>query len=792
MPATECRFGLVAHQDVQRLVLPLKAVRASFTVQGALAEVCFTQVYLQDNNRPLDCSYLFPLPADASVFSCEAFINDRVIRARVEEREAAVRMATEKKQAGHRTVLVESERENLFTLSLSNLQPDDLVEVRLSYIQPLRRLAGRLSLELPLNPGVRYIPGQPLSRANRGHGFEDDTHQVPDASRISPPRIDQFHPDAAFIDISGRVEAKFISPPSLTSPTHAVATRIEGDWMCIALSDKGEVPDQAVVFRWDETPAAAVTPRAWIHERNGEAYALLEIRAPERTRHSDDSPQDFYLLVDCSGSMEGEKWVKAVEALQSCIRELGPRDRAMITFFGSDYDDFAQRPLSPAEVLADHRFAELVDRGTGGGTEMAPALEHVLQHYRRYSSERRANLLLITDAQVGNDHEILNVMKAQPNLPVHAFGIDIALNDSLLQALCRQQGGTFHSLNPNDDVAAVVSNLGATLRQPVLLDLRLTAGWDPATGRIPNLYAGQVHYLSAWGKPGTALRLEAKDSVGTTLTLTFSSQDSPGVGPWLNWCKTRIQSLLAVDPQSREAVELSKEAGIICQLTAFVAWDEAQQVAVATQTLMQPALDSPHLAYFLPLGRRELRAARFTRPISCAPERSSRENKFQDKPELVEVEARLVRLREHLKAEFPMARDLDILIGRLGKLAANPASFAKLISLMDAIETALERLAQLQKHHAALLSELKTEVHRVQTVMDRVMKLIDHAHLSPDGWDELNWCLRDADMTLETLKQRVAQGDEQALRGEIKGMVIRLVNLLRTASDKLAPTPQPR
>jgi Ca-activated chloride channel family protein len=44
---------------------------------------------------------------------------------------------------------------------------------------------------------VRYIPGAPLLRSNSGKGAVDDTDQVPEASRISPPRIDQLHPDAA-------------------------------------------------------------------------------------------------------------------------------------------------------------------------------------------------------------------------------------------------------------------------------------------------------------------------------------------------------------------------------------------------------------------------------------------------------------------------------------------------------------------------------------------------------------------------------------------------------------------
>src|SRR5580704_7736462 len=175
-------FGLVATFKSRRVVLPLKGVECDFTVVGGLAEVCMTQIFRQENEKALDCQYLFPLPGDASVYFCEADINGRVIRAQVRERQEAVRIAEEKKAEGFRTALVESERDNLFTLSLGNVQPGDLVVIRLRYVQPVRSLAETRSIEIPFCPGVRYIPGRMLMRSNKGKGVEDDTDEVPDAS----------------------------------------------------------------------------------------------------------------------------------------------------------------------------------------------------------------------------------------------------------------------------------------------------------------------------------------------------------------------------------------------------------------------------------------------------------------------------------------------------------------------------------------------------------------------------------------------------------------------------------
>ena len=204
---TEC-FGLFAYIESRRVVLPLKGVECDFSVRGGAVEVCLSQIFRQQNPKPLDCEYLFPLPADASVYFCEADVHGRIIRAEIKERSEARRLASEKKAEGFRTTLVESERDNLFILTLGNVQPDDLIVVRLKYCQTLRCSDQTRSIEIPFCPGVRYIPGKPFLRSNKGKGIIDDTDEVPDASRITPIRIDADHPDAAYIDVRARLDAR--------------------------------------------------------------------------------------------------------------------------------------------------------------------------------------------------------------------------------------------------------------------------------------------------------------------------------------------------------------------------------------------------------------------------------------------------------------------------------------------------------------------------------------------------------------------------------------------------------
>jgi hypothetical protein len=163
-------FGLVAWLEQTQIHLPLKAIECRFEASGAAVDVQIDQIFHQSAGRPLDVTYSFPLPSKAAAYRCEMIVNGRTIRAKVMEQEAAREIARQKKAEGRRTALVEMERGNLFTLSLGNVQPDDIIVIRFAYVDELDAWKDELALQIPFNPGVRYVPGKPLLRLNSGKG----------------------------------------------------------------------------------------------------------------------------------------------------------------------------------------------------------------------------------------------------------------------------------------------------------------------------------------------------------------------------------------------------------------------------------------------------------------------------------------------------------------------------------------------------------------------------------------------------------------------------------------------
>ncbi|MFM2220811.1 MAG: hypothetical protein RLZZ553_559 [Verrucomicrobiota bacterium] len=593
---TNCNTtGLIAWLEKTRVTLPLKGVEARFNITGTLAEVEMDQVYFQDNKKPLDVTYTFPLPDGASIYRCELHTNDRMVKAVVKPVDEARTMAEEAKKKGHRTVLVEEVRGNLFELRLGLLMPGDTVIIRIAWFQQLELEDALYSLRLPFTPGVRYIPGRPLLRQNKGKGSADDTDQSPDASRLSPPRIDSLHPDAAYVNILGTINSLDLDRISLTSPTHLLSVAQSGEDISLSLAGKGDVPDRDLIIRYQPPVLQGPKASAWRGVDADGAYALVQVTAPDKPAHLPFMPSDVYFLLDRSGSMEGANWNACSKAFRGFLKELDARDRVWVTMFESDFRDLAEKPLPPAAILAEPVVQKLEDLPVEGGTNLLPALEHVLKKTCDFSLSRRRVIVLITDGQVGNEAEILRMMKKHPDVIMHTFGIDRAVNDSFLKQLASQQCGICTLRTPQEDVGSAITALAKQLGSAVLSDLKVLGGWEhPAPERVSLVGGESISILVRHPQKSVEdLTIAARTVDGETLMIEAKWHASiEGKAIPLLWHKKHIDHLLSDSSKEEAAVQHACKVGLLCQETAFVAVDEAERIIGAnlSEHVYQPSM----------------------------------------------------------------------------------------------------------------------------------------------------------------------------------------------------------
>lgn len=585
-------FGLVAWLEQTRLKLPLKGVECRFRVAGPLATVEVDQIFLQSHPQPLDVTYLFPLPGQAAVYRCEMIVQGRVVAAVVESVEEARAKFEKAKQEGYRAGLVESHRPNLFQLSLGNVQPRDVIVIRLALLVELERWDETVSLRIPVCPGERYVPGRPLLRSNGGAGAADDTDQVPDASRITPPRVEALHPDAACFYVGGRLSGVEVDHSSLVSPSHPIAVR-EGreGALLVSLPDHQTVPDRDFILRWRPVPIAPGEARAVVGRGPEGSQALVTVRGPKTPTARNRTPLSLWLLVDRSGSMSGAKWSQACRAVRRVVNELADHDLVFLTFFESDFQAFAEKPLRAAALRQDARFRSMETLGTGGGTEILPALGDTL---RRVAQARAAGaqVVVLTDGQVANEAAALDTVRQHPGVRFHTVGIDTAVNDAFLEQLAARSGGRCLLVHPGEDLVEPVSALVRDLHPPEIVDLRVQGGWvseghapsglhqesscewlltHPDSSAPPPVLSGRDAHGRAWA---TTAR-EIPDSDGALVRLV---------------AKRRI-SHLETENRDAEALVLAKRHNLICRGAAFLAIDTASRVEVAARHLFQPSLE---------------------------------------------------------------------------------------------------------------------------------------------------------------------------------------------------------
>ncbi len=148
--------------------VPLKHTGIKTEISGFVARIEVTQEFENVLPSAVEAIYVFPLPHDSAVDGMTMMVGEREIRAVIKEREEARKIYERARTAGHTAALLDQERPNIFTQSVTNIPPGGRVEIKLSVIELLKYEAGVYEFAFPLVVGPRYIPGNPTAPPDRG------------------------------------------------------------------------------------------------------------------------------------------------------------------------------------------------------------------------------------------------------------------------------------------------------------------------------------------------------------------------------------------------------------------------------------------------------------------------------------------------------------------------------------------------------------------------------------------------------------------------------------------------
>lgn len=171
-------------------------------------------------------------------------------------------------------------------------------------------------------------------------------------------------------------------------------------------------------------------------------------------------PINLALVVDTSGSMEGEPIEDAREASLALLDSLAEGDRLAVVAFSS-----TSEVLLPSTELDEDNLHELRERigrmEATGTTDMAGGLAAGLQEVVAQFDPQGINRVVLLGDGVPNDESGIPALAqaaGERGIAITALGLGIEYNETLMGQIAQLSGGRFHYIEESAQVAQVFRN----------------------------------------------------------------------------------------------------------------------------------------------------------------------------------------------------------------------------------------------------------------------------------------------------------------------------------------------
>ncbi|XP_039525517.1 von Willebrand factor A domain-containing protein 5A-like isoform X3 [Pimephales promelas] len=598
--------GLVTEKND---LVPLKSISVEVRVQDHVSTVSSTLLYVNEEERPLEALFVFPLPADAAVCHFSAKIGEQEIVAKVQERETARDRYDDALSSGQQAFLLEESAESpdVFRLSVGCLSPGQNAAVTIIYITELDVQADhslRFCLPAVLNP--RYTPA--------GAGIVSEISSVCGAApytltlsvHVSSPKPISKLESNCTLDPLVFLRSDHTQATVNLSPGHMFDKDVE-----LFLYYQDTHQPSAVV------EAGVATAPSGSLMRDPVVMISLYPEFPEEVMSSLATQGEFIFVMDRSGSMGGMPIESAKDTLLLLLKSLPMGCYFNIYGFGSRFESFFPQSVEYSQDTMDQALKRVKEmKADLGGTEILQPLKHI--YSQPCNPDHPRQLFIFTDGEVENTKEVLDLVKHH----VHShrcfsFGIGEGASSALITGMAREGSGHAQFITGTDRMQPKVMQSLRFALQPhvfnISVDWTLPDGVtvDTLSQPIKVLFQGQRALIYAQLKGESSGGFEGK------VTVKYRLKDHP-VTNQLHFClkpagetglsvhrlaaRTRIRSLeqeersrgADVKGIRRKIVELSVQAGVSSVHTAFIAVNKDSRQTVKGPLLQRRVQTHSH------------------------------------------------------------------------------------------------------------------------------------------------------------------------------------------------------
>ena len=531
--------------------LAIKYHHVDIQIKDQVATTRVDQVFVNDNPWTAEGTYIFPLPQGAAVSDFVMWVDGKAVHGEILEADEARTIYDDVVRRMKDPALLEYVGRKALKASVFPIPPGEERKIELEYSQIL-----------PVENGlVHYI--YPLS-----------------TERFSSRPLE---------DLVVRAQIESREPlKAVYSSRHEVSIDREDDYHALLGLEQSDVlPDRDFELFYTISSEKIGLNLLSFKEEGQDGFFLLLAAPDVKVNEEEIVVKDIILVLDTSGSMQGEKMDQAKEAARYVLDHLNPLDRFAIVSFATTTRSFSPS-LEPA-AQAD-KGKDFLDRLEAmGSTDINRAM---IEAVGLAEEVRPTTLIFLTDGLPTEGVTVTgaildNVARESPdNVRIFSFGVGDDVDTDLLDQISLDHGGASTYVRPGEEIDEEVSAFYRKVKIPVLSDLSLDWGDiivdQVYPQRIPDLFAGSQLILLGRYREGGPAKITLKGMVNqeersyTYEDLSFRKEGGDDFIPRLwatravGYYLTQIRLYGEKQEWIDSIVSLSTRYGIVTPYTSFL------------------------------------------------------------------------------------------------------------------------------------------------------------------------------------------------------------------------------
>jgi len=531
--------------------LAIKYHHVDIQIKDQVATTRVDQVFVNDNPWAAEGTYIFPLPQGAAVSDFVMWVDGKAVHGEILEADEARTIYDDVVRRMKDPALLEYVGRKALKASVFPIPPGEERKIELEYSQIL-----------PVENGlVHYI--YPLS-----------------TERFSSRPLE---------DLVVRAQIESREPlKAVYSSRHEVSIDREDDYHALLGLEQSDVlPDRDFELFYTISSEKIGLNLLSFKEEGQDGFFLLLAAPDVKVNEEEIVVKDIILVLDTSGSMQGEKMDQAKEAARYVLDHLNPLDRFAIVSFATTTRSFSPslQPASQADKGKD--FLDRLE--AMGSTDINRAM---IEAVGLAEEVRPTTLIFLTDGLPTEGVTVTgaildNVAREAPdNVRIFSFGVGDDVDTDLLDQISMDHGGASTYVRPGEEIDEEVSAFYRKVKIPVLSDLSLDWGDiivdQVYPQRIPDLFAGSQLIMLGRYREGGPAKITLKGMVNqeersyTYEDLSFRKEGGDDFIPRLwatravGYYLTQIRLYGEKQEWIDSIVSLSTRYGIITPYTSFL------------------------------------------------------------------------------------------------------------------------------------------------------------------------------------------------------------------------------